>query len=77
MSKYTVPDKLWNKLVALFGVSAATTYISLREGGCSRLYAHSIMLAQVARLGTDYPGGFDCVPFRYCRHLYTGGLTHD
>jgi hypothetical protein len=57
-------DKLWAALVALFGVSAATTYAHLRGKGCTATHALAVTRAQVATFGSSYAGGFACVPFR-------------
>lgn len=58
---------LYILLIPRFGRSAATTYCSLRKAGETAAFAYRQTRQQIARLGRDYPGGFDCCPFRRAR----------
>lgn len=52
-----------------YGTSAATTYDWLRQQNQRAAFAWRVMHNQLAALGVDYGGGFDCVPFRKAREV--------
>lgn len=55
------------RLMAMVGASAATTFGVLRKYDVPVALALATARAQAARLGSNFPGGFDCVPFRRVR----------
>lgn len=62
-------DTLFERhLVPRLGRSAATTYQWLRRKGMPARKAWATALRQIRELGSDYQGGFECVPFRKAYH---------
>ena len=63
-------ERAFERLVPVLGISAASTYYSLRRYyGMPAGLALSRARQQVQQLGRHYPGGPDCVAFR--RPIFT------